>query len=1009
MEFSILGPLEVRTDGRVIPIPGAKERALLGLLLVEAGTVVSTDRMIYELWGDDAPPTALRTLRSHVSRLRRSLPEPERLITRRPGYSLEVARDSIDAAVFERLADRARRELDQDARSAADGAAAALRLWKGRALDDLLGFEFAEREALRLEERRVSATELRLDADLRLGHHDLVLSELRALVGEHPFYERFWAQLMLALYRAGRAGEAVRVFEEARRVLGESLGIEPSMDLRMLERSIVLEDPALDLPGGLPPHNLPARSSSFVGREQELAALDETLTRSRSVTMIGPGGSGKSRLAVEAAGRMLGRFPAGVWRVELAALRRADEIPVAVSAALGEPASHAVDPTESLLSYLGDREALLLIDNCEHLLDGCAALVTAVLQRCPRTRVLATSREALRVEGEVTWIVQPLQLPGLLAAAAEQEAAEAFRLFVERSMEAEPAFVVDEQNRADITRVCRALAGLPLAIELAARRSRALTPAQLATRLGEGIDVLKGGRRSDLERHQTMRGAIDWSYGLLNHDEQDLFRSLAVFTGGWTLEAMQAVSFADEAESGRVVDQIANLVDKSLVERLDAAGVRYRMLEPIGEYGRELLEASGEAEEIRARHAAWFLALAQRGDGEIRGEDQAPWLNGLDADHDNLRAALRWCIDTGRHAIALNLVAAMGWYWFMRGHWREAWQWLETTLRAAGDAHTPEAARAIYKTGALEVIRRNDEPALTMIRSTLDDCRDSGDREGEAWCLHLIAHSQLGKPSREILEMLDHSHAIFEELGREWEIAWSNRYRGDSLIDTDLKRAVELQLASISAFRELGDVWSTAYGLHNLANLYLSSVGRPGQARPYYERCLRLATEIGDPVWTAHGLLGVGVCAVLSAEPEAGPLLEDAVERLRLIGDDNCLISAVGWVGVIRERDQSDEAAACYAEAARVSHKLRKKSGMAISLDRIARLALRSGRASSAVRLAGAVQTAIAGIPLAPHYLAEHRALVEEIGESELPAGGEDIEELVPYALEVAAELAEQG
>ncbi len=776
MDFSILGPLEVRAGGRPVRVPGLKERALLGLLLVEAGTVVSTDRMVFELWGDHVPPTALRTLRSHVSRLRKALPGVD-LVTRRPGYVLEVSPEVIDAARFEKLTDRARRQLEGNTSSAAASAAEALELWRGRALDDLLGFEFAEREARRLEERRLAATELRVEADLRLGRHEAVLPELRALVGTYPFHERFWAQLMLALYRSGRTGDAVQAFEEARTALGQSLGIEPSMDLRMLERSIVLADPALQAPTGLPPHNLPARSSSFVGREGELDALGGALTRSRLVTMVGPGGCGKSRLAVEAAGRLLGRFPGGVWRVELAALRGADEVPVALAAALGEPASHAADPTESLIQYLGGSEVLLLIDNCEHLLEGCAALVTEIMSRCRQVRILATSREPLRVEGETTWLVPPLRLPGLMAPASEQEEAEAFRLFCERAAEAVPTFQVDDANRPDITRVCRALAGLPLAIELAARRSRALTPAQLASRLSEGIDVLKGGRRGDLERHQTMRDAIDWSYRLLNGEEQGLFRLLAVFTGGWTLEAVQGIAGAGMIDPGRIVDLLAGLVDKSLVERMAGPEVRYRMLEPIREYAMELLAASPEAGPIQAGHAGWFLGLAEEGDPGIRGGDQVIWWRRLDADHDNLRSALRWSIDTDQAATALRLVAALGWYWFMRGHWREAWQWLESALEAARDPRTPEAARAVYKTGALEVIRRNDEPALTMIRGALEDCRRSGDREGEAWCLHLIAHSRLHAPMPETLEILELSHRIFEELGLDWSIAWSNRYR----------------------------------------------------------------------------------------------------------------------------------------------------------------------------------------------------------------------------------------
>jgi len=1006
VRFLILGPLEVRAGERVVSVPGRKERAILGLLVVEAGTVVSSDRMVFELWGDAPPTTADRTLRSHVSKLRRALGgDDSPILTQRPGYVLATDRADIDAALFESLADKAAGL--PDARDMGNLAREALSLWRGEALADLIGFRFAETEARRLEERRLGTVELRLEADLRVGLHEQVIPELRTLVAEHPYRERFWGKLMLALYRSGRAGEALEVFNQAGVALGESLGIGPSVDLRSLERSIVLEDEALDVSRGVPPHNLPAPTSTFIGRERDIEGLAEVLGRSRLVTMTGAGGSGKSRLALEAATRLLPGFGDGVWRVELAAVRDRHGVPAAVSSAMGDPASHAFDPTAALVDYLRGRRALLILDNCEHLLEACADLASTVTSRCPDIVVLATSREPLRVPGETVWLVPPLRLPDLTQEHQEQEGAEAFRLFVDRASGAAPGFSVTDENRRQITALCIALAGLPLAIELAAVRSAAFSPEQLLSRLAEGLDVLGGGSRTALEHHRTMRAALDWSYRLLDDNEARLFTQLAAFRGGWTLSDLGPVVSATSDD--RLADRLASLVDRSLVEVIDSDERRYRLLEPVREFARRLLHASHYFAQVGDRHAAHYLSLARQADEELRGPDQVQWLRRMEAEHGNVRKALRWSLGSDRVDLALQLVAATAWFWFMAGHWRESWSWLQEALTAAGTAYPADRAAAVYRAGGLQVIRNNSGLVMPLIEETLDVCRRIGDREGEAWCLHLIGHSRGFDADPEALAPLQESRAIFDDLNRPWEVAWSDRYIGDALLDhKQAEEAVNLQLTSISAFRELGDQWSTAYGMHNAANLLLQlpEYG-PSAARPYYERCLRLAEEIGDPVWTAHGVLGLGLCDRMAGVGDPEPMFTEAQDRLRLIGDDNCLCTAVGYLGELRhERGDDPGAATALADALRIGSRIGKTAALAINLDRLGRVAQRRGEARDAQRLVGAVEAALVGdhVRLPPHYLSTHQSLVKSLALE--PATDEDLEAVVVYALELAERIA---
>src|SRR5512132_881103 len=566
MDFGILGPLEVRNGGGLVRVPGAKERALLADLLVHAGRVVAADRLVEDLWGDQPPGNPANTLQGRVSALRRALgPAGAGLVvTRPPGYVLEVDAERVDAGRFEGLVAAAGR---------ATGAAAArlleqaLGLWRGAAL-----VEFADQPWAQVEAR------------LAGGGQAGVVAELEGLVAEHPTRERLRGLSMLALYRSGRQADALGVYQATRTVLAEELGIDPSPELQRLHQAILVQDPTLDAAAperDLPRHNLPERLTSLVGREQELRDVAKLVEQHRLVTVVGPGGAGKTSLAVALAERLVAGHPDGVWLVELAALRDPALLAevVAVTLGLGEeaagPGIALPAPAERLATFAADKAMLLVLDNCEHLVGACAELVGRLLQAGPRVRVLATSREVLGVPGEVVWPIPPLAVPDPAeadaAGAGGQAAApevlvgyDAVRLFVERATSADPGFVLDATSGPAVAELCRRLDGLPLAIELAAARVRALPPVELAARLQDRFRLLAGGARTLDPRQQTLRATVDWSWELLKDPDRRLLRRLSVFSGGWTIAAAETVCAGDGLEPGDVLDGLFRLVDRSL-------------------------------------------------------------------------------------------------------------------------------------------------------------------------------------------------------------------------------------------------------------------------------------------------------------------------------------------------------------------------------------------------------------------------------------------------------------
>jgi predicted ATPase/DNA-binding SARP family transcriptional activator len=687
MEFRILGPLEVASEQTLLDLGAPRVRLLLALLLVRGGEVVSADRLIEDLWDGDPPETGRHTMQGCVYRLRQALAaDAWRLETRLPGYQLKVSADELDARRFQQLAQQGRDALAGGRPAVAAGLLQeALGLWRGPALADLLDASALAGERARLEGMRLTVLEDRVEADLAVGRHAGLVAELERLVAEHPFRERLWGQLMVALYRAGRQAEALQAFRRAREVLGEELGLEPSPWLTRLQEQMLLHDPGLGQPQAAgpvrPAHNLPAQQTSFVGRRRELAEVAGLLASRRLVTLTGPPGSGKTRLAIETATRSVEDYPHGVVFVALAELQDPGLVAAAVAAALGVSAPDR-PILEALVDHLKPRRLLLVLDNFEHLL-GAAPLVTQLLDAAPGLQALATSRAPLRLSGEQEYGLAGLPLPKAPALAPQDPTRfDALALFADRARAIDPRFALTVDNAAAAAEVAARVDGLPLAVELAAARLRLFPLSELRHRLERVLPLLTEGPSDRPRRQRTLRDAIAWSEDLLDPSQRALFRRLGIFRGGCTLESAEAV--AGDRPVQDMLAGISGLVEASLLQRPAEGGpVRYTMLETIREYALDQLRAGGEEPQIARRHAEFYANLAAQAEPELTRAEQAEWLARLAAEHANLQAALGWATQTGNAELGLLLAARLWRYWALRGHFAEGRRWLEDLLALA--------------------------------------------------------------------------------------------------------------------------------------------------------------------------------------------------------------------------------------------------------------------------------------------------------------------------------------
>ena len=828
LQVRLLGPVEVRRDGRRVRLPGAKPTTLLALLAIHVGEVVGTDRLVDGLWGDRPPRSADAVLRTYVAQLRRVLGAAA-IETGPDGYALCLDPACIDARLFEQQLAQARAgHLGRPDVTSAQ-LRRALALWRGAPFGELSSEAFATAETQRLEELRWVALEDRVDADLAAGDHALIAGELRQLVTEQPLRDRLRGQLIVALYRSGRHAEALDAFQKYRRLLAEELGVEPSPELKQLQHAVLIHD--LSGPLGVPAmtptacrqHNLPAAISSFVGRGPESSEVAALVARHRLVTLVGVGGCGKTRLAIEVGSRRPGQFPDGVWLVELAPLIRPEHVAPTVGAVWGLQDAGTGRMAARVVEYLTDRDLLLIVDNCEHVLAAAAELVSQALRAAPLVRVLATSREPLGVEGEVTWRVPSLGLPpeGATLLPAEAAAADAVRLFAERAAQARPGFALTGGNTAAVVEICRQLDGIPLAIELAAARARALTPNEIADRLDERFTLLTGGPRAALPRHRTLRALTDWSWDLLSQPERRLFHSLSVFAGGFTLGAAAAVSGTGPLDDDDVLALVTALVEKSLlVAEPHGETTRFGMLETIRQYALERLTAAGEEHTSRDRHLAWVVALYERAEAGLDGPDQQAWARTCELELDNARAALAWAQRTDQHERGLR-IAAVSRLWQFVGHLTEGRSWLERFLASPASCDPRIRAHALNVVGYLAYLQQDLGAARTYLEQGL--AQHVALREpagvlralGSLSCVAL-AEGNRAESRRYLTAAPDWARPTDDSAERARITAMLSRA---AVIDGKLQQAAVLARESLAGYKKAGDCHGMAAPLERLSKI----------------------------------------------------------------------------------------------------------------------------------------------------------------------------------------------
>jgi predicted ATPase/DNA-binding SARP family transcriptional activator len=896
MQVLILGQVGISSGETDLPLAGSKRKALLAILALKCNRVVSADSLVDHLWGDNPPVTAANTLQSHMSHLRKVLgPSSAVLVSRSNGYMLQLERTGTDLGQFEMLTEQA--AATDHPMQRVEFLRHALSCWRGPAFADVTDIQLLHDYAMVLEERKLAATEDLLDARLAVGEHTHVVAELEALTGEHPFRERLWAQLIVALYRSGRQAEALRAYSRLREKLAEELGIDPSPALRDLESSVLSQDAGLDWTA--PPHKPPPRSgrtgsfrtppTRFVGRRDELVAIQSALVHRRLLTVVGAGGVGKTRLALEAANQVVGHFPDGLALVELAE-SGAQQVWPLVAASFGVTAESGQPLPSTVCAGLADRHALLVLDNCEHVIDVCADLVNELLGTCPYVTILATSREPLRASGEVCFSLEPLPVPS----PADESDADALTTCASVELLVDRAYSVSPQlglaaDRAAVAQICRRLDGLPLALELAAARLRTMTPTELAGGLSDRFELLATGMRTAPERHRTLRRVIDWSHELLSEEEQRTLRRLAVFAGGTHLRQVDDVC-------GRSAGRIAlDLADKSLVMRSTReADTRLTLHETVRQYASERLHEAGELENTSRAHALAFVRLAEEMVPQLHSVHERTLLDRFEIEHENLLAALAYCRTASEDDLGLRLARAMWWFWFRTNRAREGHDWLrevladvETSdpeplaeaLAAAGylgwvldefDAAEDLAERALTVVGAANHSqalafgvrarvagdRGNPVAAMGDAATSVELYRAAGDTWGAAWASRCLASAaRLAGDATQAKRLCEEVLDVFAEHGDQWATAGTL----DLLASTndalgEYRLAVQLAREAVTSHRRLGDTSGTRYSLHHLA-VASKHVGDNKTARMAALESLEVSRTHGYRLGAAYALL----------------------------------------------------------------------------------------------------------------------------------------------------------
>lgn len=952
VRYRILGTTQaLRPDGTAVPVGGARLRALLTVLALRPGRTVPVGLLVDEVWDGDPPADATGALQALVGRLRRVI-GADAVASVDGGYRLTAAPDDIDLHRFERLAGEGLRALaDGDAAKAAVVLDDALALWRGGPA--LAGLPDRTAEAARVGTRHLDVLRARHTAALALGDAERSLPELTALCDGHPLDEPLQALRLRALRDTGRTAEALAAYEDVRRLLADRLGSDPGAELRALHAELLRPEPAAETRGSEPPGNLRARLTSFVGREDDIETLRADLAAARLVTLLGPGGAGKTRLSQEAADTVRRTTPDGVWLAELAPVDDPDDVPEAVLTAVGARetvlygagaesmravADRHADPVERLAEHCGPRRMLLILDNCEHVVEAAAHLAETLLKRCPRLTVLATSREPLGVRGELLRPVEPLPEPVAL------------RLLADRGAAARPGFSTDDDPEA-CAEICRRLDGLPLAIELAAARLRMLTPRQIADRLDDRFRLLTSGSRTVRPRQQTLRAVVDWSWDLLDADERDVLGRLSVFAGGCDLTAAEAVC------GPAALEALGSLVDKSLVVAAPSGDgeMRYRLLETVAEYAGERLDESGRRAEAERAHLTHYRELARTTDPLLRGPDQAAGIERLEREYENLRTALRHAIALRDEQEALCLTLSLSWYWQMRDLRVEARNWCADVMALGPDPFTEPVrpAAPLWQrctdapppmTGELLAEARRGVHLVHMacMDTELDDwqtpqaqhklrlvaatyrpglpqtCRPPG----LLWAFAVMLTGDMDR----LREVVDAAVRTCREVpGFDWELASNLQMRANFLANrsdwaADARRDAD---EALEIHRRLGDTWGTAEAL--------SARGEARERRGAYEAAaadyraaIELVERLGARAQKALLLARLGSVLLEAGEGERGErMLRDVIDRTR--GGHNEAMPAArlflaGWLGRTGRTTEAREQLQILREEFRIAH-----------------------------------------------------------------------------------------
>jgi predicted ATPase/DNA-binding SARP family transcriptional activator/DNA-binding CsgD family transcriptional regulator len=1003
----LLGGFRVSVGSGTIPQDAwrlRKAATLVKLLALTPGHRLHREQAMDLLWPDSGRKTASNSLRNTLHTARkifdpamgsRYLASEDESLVLCPKGDLWVDVDAFEEAAA-------------TARGAKEPAAyrAALDLYEG----DLLPEDRYEQwtEGRREELRQLYLALLVELAGLQEDRDELGLAieTLRKATSKEPILEEAHVSLMRLHALLGRPERALAQYERLRDVLSRGLGTRPAGSSRRLRDEIAAGSFPMTPPvgpsqeheerTGVGKHNLPASRITFVGREREMVEVKRMLAMTRLLTLTGAGGSGKTRLALEVARDLVGAYPDGVWLVELAPLTEGGLVTQEVARALGVQERPDRPLTDALVDALSDKELLMVVDNCEHIVEATALLVDALLDSCPRLRVLATSRVSLGVGGEVLWHVPPLSLPAKTGGGPDGEYTieglmryEAVRLFVDRARLKLPDFELTQKNARAVARVCRRLDGIPLALELATARMGALAVEQVAQRLEASLDVLKGTSRTAAPRQQTLRATLDWSHNLLSEVERALFRRLSVFAGGWTLEAAEVVCSGDVIEQDDVLDLLSGLVDKSLVVAGASTGgvVRYRMLRPIRQYAREKLVASGETAALGDRRATFFLALAEEAEPKLAGSEQRLWVERLEGEHNNMRATLSWVLERGKAELGMRLGAALWRFWYIRGYLSEGIRCMERVLASGDPEASPVRVKALEGMGWLTQGQGDTVLAEATYEEMLELSQELDDKGNIATALNSLGTLALTHGDNEqARELLEENLAVLRKLEEQ------------ANSDTTLKRFHALNLLGILVINEEGDcVRGTAL----------------------LDASLALARKAEDTHRVLQTLCNLGYVALLQGDYErVRALSEEARTLARDLGGEGTEMIPETLINsglAALQQGHHKQADASFKEALAVSQEAGIKSSSINAMEGMASLAAALGEATRAARLWGAAEMArqVTAIALPPPertlhepYLASARFRLEETRWEEALVEGRAmaLEEVAEYALSEGAD-----